>query len=101
MRSARFVTLCFCYSGTVLLAQHAVVYRVRIDVAALADLGVAPSVLAAGAVRSYDSETEAENLAEWGSFTYGLAALSLVVTVIFLAQLALVRVAGSERSDTH
>ncbi|WP_136688678.1 hypothetical protein [Halorhabdus amylolytica] len=87
MRSARFVTLCFVYSGLVLLAQYVVVSQFRLDVTALGQLGVALSILAGGLVGVRYPEEGTQNPAEWGLFTYGMAALSVALTVIFLAQL--------------
>lgn len=87
MRPARFVTLCFLYSGAILLAQSVLVYRFRLDVATITRLGVALSILATGLYRLRYPEHEEHNPAEYGLLAYGLAALSLALTVIFLAQL--------------
>ncbi|WP_336134345.1 hypothetical protein [Natronomonas amylolytica] len=89
MRPARFVTLCFLYSGVVLLAQYVVVYRFRLTVGGLAQLGVGLSILAAGLVRLWYPEEERQNPAEWGLFTYGMAVLAFFLTGILLAQLLL------------
>jgi hypothetical protein len=48
MRAARFVTLCFIYSGLIFLAQYATIYGTSFEVAGLAQLGVGLSILAAG-----------------------------------------------------
>jgi hypothetical protein len=87
MRPARFVTLCFLYSGVILLAQYAVIYQFQRDLGALAQLGVGISILVTGLARVWYPKEEHQNPAEWGLFTYGMAALSLFLTVIFLAQL--------------
>lgn len=87
MRPARFVTLCFVYSGLVLLAQYAVVYRFGLALEGLVQLGVALSILAVGAVRLLRPEEEAGNPAEWGLMAYAMAVLCLMVTGILLAQL--------------
>lgn len=86
MRPSRFVTLCFLYNGAVLLAQYLVVYRFALGLGGLAQLGVALSVLGVGIIRLRDPETEADNPANFGAFTYGMAALSVLLTAIFLAQ---------------
>lgn len=90
MRPDRFVTLCFLYSGLVLLARYAVLYRLGLSLEALVQLGVALSILAVGVVRLRAPAAEAGNPAEWGPLAYGLAALALLVTGIFLAQLLVV-----------
>lgn len=88
MRPARFVTLCFLYSGLVLLAQYAVVFRFGLGLEALVQFAMALSILAAGVVRLLYPEEEA-NPSEWGPFTYGMAALSLLLTGIVIGQLLL------------
>ena len=87
MRPARFVTLCFVYSGLVLFAQYAVVYRFGLEVEGLVQLGVALSILAVGVARLLYPAEEAGNPAEWGLMAYAMAVLSLLVTGILLAQL--------------
>ena len=89
MRAARFVTLCFVYSGLVFLAQYATLYGVSFEIAGLAQLGVGLSILAAGLLRLKRPEEEAQNPAEYGPLAYGTAALSVFVTIIFLGQLLL------------
>ncbi|MCQ4334216.1 hypothetical protein KM295_12155 [Natronomonas sp. F2-12] len=89
MRAARFVTLCFIYSGLVFLAQYVTIYGVSFELAGLAQLGVGLSILGAGLLRLKRPEEEAQNPAEYGLFTYGMTALSLFITVIFLGQLLL------------
>jgi hypothetical protein len=91
MRAARFVTLCFIYSGLIFLAQYVTIYGVSFELAGLAQLGVGLSILAAGLLRLKRPEEEAQNPAEYGLFTYGMGALSLFITVIFLGQLLLLR----------
>lgn len=88
MRPERFVTLCFLYAGVVFLAQYVVVYQFRLDVGSLANLGVSLAILAAGIIRLRNPEAEEQNPAEWGLFTYGMAALCLLLTGLFLGQLA-------------
>jgi hypothetical protein len=86
MRAARFVTLGFLYAGVLLLAQYWLFSGFRVSVSALAQLGAGLSVLAVGVLRLWypNEETQPE---EWGLFTYGMAALDLVLTVLVLAQL--------------
>jgi hypothetical protein len=83
------VTLCFIYSGSIFLAQYATIYGVSFELAGLAQLGVGISILAAGIIRLRRPEEEAQNPAEYGLFTYGMAALSIFITLIFLGQLLL------------
>jgi len=45
--------------------------------------------LVAGLFRLQNPEEEAQNPAEYGLFVYGMIALSLFITVIFLGQLLL------------
>jgi hypothetical protein len=87
MRPARFVTLCFLYSGVVLLTQYLIVHRFALGLGGLARLGVALSVFGVGLIRLRSPEIEADNPAEFGAFAYGMAALSVLLTLIFLAQL--------------
>lgn len=87
MHPARFVTLCFLYNGSVLLAQYLVVYRFALGLGGLAQLGAALSVLGVGIIRLRNPEAEADNPANVGAFTYGMAGLSVLLTAIFLAQL--------------
>jgi len=90
MQAGRFVTLCFVYSGSILLAQYLAVYSVSFELAALAQLGVGFSILAIGLLRLRNPEEEAQNPAEYGLLTYGLAALSVLITILFIGQLVLV-----------
>jgi hypothetical protein len=87
MRSARFVTLCFLYSGLVLLAQSVVVYQFETSIGALSQFGVGVSILAVGLIRLWYPTVEKQNPANWGFFTYGMAALTIFLTALFLAQL--------------
>lgn len=87
MHAARFVTLCFVYSGLLLVAQYLTFYGTSIEIAGLAQLGVALSILAAGIVRLRNPEQEAQNPAEYGALAYGMAVLSALLTVLFLGGL--------------
>ena len=89
MRAARFVTLCFVYSGLILLTQYLTVYQYSFTIVGLAQLGVALSILATGLARLWNPAVETGNPAEYGLFAYGMAALSLVLSLLFAAQLLL------------
>lgn len=87
MHPSRFTTVCLLYSGIVLLAQYALVYRFQLSVGGLAQLGVALSVLSTGLARLWYPETEERSPTKYGAVTYGMAVLALIITVIFLIQL--------------
>lgn len=87
MRPGRFVTLCFLYGGLILIGQYAIFYGFELTIGAVAQFGVGLSIFGVGIVRLWRPTEEQQNPAEWGLFTYGMAALSLFLTVIFLAQL--------------
>lgn len=89
MRAARFVTLCFVYSGLLLLVQAVIAYRHSSELAGLAQLAVALSILATGVYRLWDSEIESENPADYGLFAYGMTIFSLSLTALLLGQLLL------------
>ncbi|MDG5759009.1 hypothetical protein QA600_06610 [Natronococcus sp. A-GB1] len=92
MRAARFVTLCFLYSGLIFIAQFITVYSastgVSTELGALAQLGVGLSIFAGGLVRLWKPKEE-QKPTEYGFMAYGMAVLSVFLTVIFLAQLLL------------
>ena len=87
MRPARFVTLCFLYSGLILLVQYGIVFKFQLGLEGISQLGVALSILAVGLVRLRIQEEEKQNPAEWGLFAYGMGALAIFLTIIFLVQL--------------
>lgn len=87
MRPARFVTLCFLYSGLILLAQTWTIDGFQMDLVGISQLGVGLSILAVGLVRMWYPEEEDDTPAEWGIFTYGMGALAIFLTAIFLVQL--------------
>ncbi|RBI60002.1 hypothetical protein DMJ13_20160 [halophilic archaeon] len=87
MRPARFVTLCFVYSGGVLLVQSLFVYQVQLGIASLVRVGVALSLIVTGLERLRRPETEEDNPAAYGPFAYTIAFLCLALTVIVLVQL--------------
>lgn len=87
MRPARFVTICFLYSGSVLGAQYLAVYRFGLGFGGLAQLCAALSVLGVGGIRLRNPDVEADNPARYGAFAYGMAALSALLTGLFFVQL--------------
>lgn len=89
MRPARFVTVCFLYAGLMLVAQQTLLYPLGFDLSTVAGVGVGLSVLATGLVRLWNPETERQNPAEYGLFTYGMAVLCVFLTGIFVVQLLL------------
>lgn len=89
MQADRFVTVCFLYSGVILLGQYVVVYRLAFDLEGLLQLAIALSILTVGIVRLRYPEEEADNPPAYGLLAYGLAALSIVLTAIFIGQVAL------------
>jgi len=91
MDPARFVTLGFLYAGILLLAQYALFFGFRADVGGIAQLGVGLSILAAGLIRLRYPEQEADNPAEWGLLAYGMALLSVSLTLVFFLQLVVLR----------
>ena len=88
MRASRFVTVCFIYSGVVLLATQAVLFPSASTAALAANASVAVCILATGVYRLY-SGSEAGNPERYGALAYGMAALSLIVTAIFVAGVAI------------
>ena len=86
MRAARFVTLCFIYSGLTLLVHYVMSFGLTIEIRGLAHLGVGVSILAAGAIRLQNPEQEAQNPADYGFLAYGMAVLSASLTAIVLGQ---------------
>jgi hypothetical protein len=89
MQPGRFVTLCFLYSGLLLLAQFVAFSGLRLDLGSLSQLGIALVVLLTGVARLWLPDEEATNPSSWGLFTAGMAVLAVSLTVLFLAQLAL------------
>lgn len=88
MDSARFVTLCFIYSGVVLLATQVVIHGPDLTVATIGNSGAALCILFLGVYRLYSDEEE-KKPKEYGLFTHGMAALSVLITLIFLSSLTL------------
>lgn len=89
MTPARFVTLCFLYSGAVLVVSHVFTYEFRLGFDILAQGAVSLVIFLTGVVRllrpEYGDEPE-----EWGLFTGVMALLALLVTLVVLRQLGLV-----------
>lgn len=89
MQPGRFVTLCFVYSGMLLLAQYALFAELGLDLASLSQLGIGLVVLLTGLVRLRYPGEEADNPAEWGLFTGAMAVLAIALTALVLGQLYL------------
>ncbi len=89
MKANRFVTYCFLYSGLILGAHNLITHEFSFALRSLPQLGVALSIFGYGVLRLVYPEEE-ENPGRYGFQVYGLVALSLFLTVVFLAQLLLV-----------
>ena len=85
MRAARFVTLSFIYCGVIFLVQYVAFYGFSFAPLGLVNLGVGVSVLAVGVYRLWNSAAEDQHPAKYGLFAYGMAALSVVLTLILFA----------------
>lgn len=85
MKPVRFVTLCFVYSGMVLLAQAAFLFESPITI--ITQLGVGISILGTGLLRLYNPKKYEQKPTEYGLLTYGMAILALVLTALFLVQI--------------
>ena len=88
MHSSRFVTLCFIYCGVLLLATQAVIYSPDLTVATIGNAGAALCILFTGVYRLYSDEEERKP-EEYGLFAYGMAAFSVLITLLFVAGLSL------------
>ncbi len=84
MKSTRFVTICFVYSGTILLAQGAFLFESPIAI--ITQIGVGLSILGTGLLRLYKPEEYERKPTEYGPLAYAMATLALVLTALFLAQ---------------
>jgi hypothetical protein len=63
-------------------------FGVSFELPSLSQLGVGLSILAVGLLRLWKPEEE-QNPTEYGLFAYGMAALTVFLTAIFLGQLLL------------
>lgn len=90
MQADRFVTICFLYSGLILLTQYGIIYRFSVGIDGLAQLGVALSLFGVGLVRLRDPKAENQNPAEYELFAYGMAVISIILPSIFIVQLLIV-----------
>lgn len=88
MHPSRFVTLCFIYSGVLLLMTQTVIYRPDLRIAVVGNAVTALCLLFVGVFRLY-SEQEEKRLAEYGLFAYGMALSSLLATALFLVGLTM------------
>lgn len=87
MQPGRFVTLCFVYSGALLLGQYVLFAEFGLNLGSLSQLGIGLVVLATGLARLWYPREEAENPSSWGLFTGAMALLAVLLTGLFLAQL--------------
>ncbi|GKZ13018.1 hypothetical protein HAL_08990 [Haladaptatus sp. T7] len=85
MKPVRFVTLCFVYSGMVLLVQAAFLFESPIAI--ITQLGVGITILGTGLLRLYNPEKYERKPTEYGLLAYGMAILALVLTALFLVQI--------------
>lgn len=79
---ARFVTLCFIYSGLALLAQAALTYPV--GWAWLSNSGIGLIILFNGFYRLWKPHQEEHRPTEYGFMAYAMGGLSIVVTALLL-----------------
>ncbi len=89
MRPARFVTYCFLYSGAVLIALALVATQFQLNIESVLRAGVGLTILFTGLIRLRNPEQEERKPSEYGSLAYGMAALTLVITALFLVQLSI------------
>ncbi|RBI58730.1 hypothetical protein DMJ13_25655 [halophilic archaeon] len=84
------MTLCFVYSGVLLVVQSLFVYQVQLGLVSLVRVGVALTFLGTGLERLRRPAVEEDNPATYGLFAYTIAVLCLALTVLVLAQLFVV-----------
>lgn len=87
MDPGRFVSLCFLYSGGVLLATHSLTYGLELGLESGTQYLVALVVFGTGLYRLSDPSRETPSPDEYGPLTHGMGLLALLLTVLFLAQL--------------
>ena len=83
MDPSRFVTVCFVYTGVVLLATNVVVYRPGLTLATVGNGAAAVCILATGVHRYYSEEAE-RTPEEYGLLAAAMAMFALLVTILFL-----------------
>lgn len=88
MHASRFVTLCFIYSGVLIVAMQVVVYSPDLLVATIGNASAGLCILFTGVQRLYSDEGE-RSPEEYGLFAYGMASLSVLITLLFLGSLFL------------
>ena len=88
MRPARFVTFCFLYSGGLVLVSELLESGIQLGFQSIVRLLLGLTILFVGVYRLWQPEEE-RHPEEYGLFTYGMAVLTLLMTVIFLGQLLL------------
>ncbi len=88
MHSSRFVTLCFIYSGVLLVVMQVGIYSPDLTVATIGNAGAGLCILFLGVYRLY-SEEEEKIPEEYGLFTYVVTALAVLITLLFLTSLSL------------
>lgn len=84
MQAARFMTYCFVYIGLVIMAQYALFYGISLELNAIVQFAGGLAILSIGGVRLWKPEEE-QYPEEYGLLTYGMAAVSVFVTVTLLA----------------
>ena len=90
MQPSRFVSLCFVYSGALLVVLRLVVYRPEQMTGVILGVGADLCILFTGLYRLY-SETAEQSPEKYGPFAYGMALLSLVLTGLFVFGLTTVQ----------
>ena len=88
MRPARFVTFCFLYSGGLVLVSGLLKSGIQLGFQSIVRLLLGLTILFVGVYRLWQPEEE-RHPEEYGLFSYGMAVLTLLMTVIFLGQLLL------------
>lgn len=86
MQPSRFVTLCFIYSGVLIVAMQVVVFSPDLLVATIGNAGAGLCIFFTGVYRLYSEEGEGKP-DEYGLFAYGMASLSVLITLLFLGSL--------------
>lgn len=87
MEPGRLVSLCFLYSGGVLLATHSLTYGLQLALESVARYAVALVISGPGLYRLSGPARESPDPDGYGPITYGMGVLAFLATVLFLAQL--------------